>query len=276
MATNDIGAIVRKRVLHRIEGMDAVTVRRDLACPGGDGEPLGLHVYRSSTAGDARLAAVVLVPGYPGPGMRRVLRCGFTDMGSTVSWSELIAASGLAAITYDNRQPTADLAAVLAWLRVNAHACAIDPGRIGLWASSGNVPLALAALMDDGSALRCAAFCYGYMLDLDGATAVADASRQFGFVNAAAGRAVSDLPRDVPLFLARAGRDEMPGLNAGLDRFVAQALAANVPITVVNHAEGPHAFDLFDDSAATRETVALLLAFLRGHLSAPVGEASRR
>ena len=268
--------IVRKRVLHPIEGMEAVDVRRGLACPGGDGEPLVLHLYRSSASAAARLPAVVLVPGYPGKGMRRVLGCGFTEMGSTISWAELIAASGMAAITYDNRQPAADLTAVLAWLRASADTLSIDPGRIGLWASSGNVPVALAALMDQGKALRCAAFCYGYMLDLDGSTAVAHASRQFGFVNAAAGRSPSDLPRELPVFLARAGRDEMPGLNEGIDRFVARALAGNLPVTVTNHAEGPHAFDLFDDSAATRETVELVLAFLRGRLATRSDEPSAR
>src|SRR5262245_20614961 len=141
MTASQVGEIARKRVLHSIEGMDAVDVRRDLACPGGDGEPLALHLYRSSTSPAARLPAVILVPGYPGPGMRRVLGCGFTEMGSTISWAELIAASGMAAITYDNRQPAADLAAVLAWLRANADPLSIDPGRIGLWASSGNVPV---------------------------------------------------------------------------------------------------------------------------------------
>jgi acetyl esterase/lipase len=274
MATSQAAEIVRKRVLHRIDEMDAVDVRRDLACPGADGEPLDVHLYRSSTAADARLPAVVLVPGYPGPGMRKVLGCGFTEIGSTVSWAELIAASGMAAIAYDNRQPAADLRAVLAWLRTSARTLSIDPGRIGLWASSGNVPVALAALMDDGMALRCAAFLYGYMLDLDGSTGVADASHRFGFVNASADRAVRDLARGVPLFIARAGRDEMPGLNDGIDRFVARALAANLSLTLTNHADGPHAFDLFDDSAATRHAVDLALAFLRGRLSARSGDPS--
>ena len=57
MTSSHAGEISRKRVLLRIEGVDVVDVRRDLACPGGDGEPLGLHLYRSSTAAAARLGS---------------------------------------------------------------------------------------------------------------------------------------------------------------------------------------------------------------------------
>ena len=52
---------------------------------------------------------------------------------------------------------------------------------------------------------------------------------------------------DVPLFVARAGRDEMPRLNETLDAFLTKAVARNLPITFANHPTGPHAFDLFDD-----------------------------
>ena len=53
----------------------------------------------------------------------------------------------------------------------------------------------------------------------------------------------SDLPPDVPLFIARGGCDEVPQVNETLDRFITHALAANLPLTVANHATGPHAFD---------------------------------
>jgi hypothetical protein len=71
----------------------------------------------------------------------------------------------------------------------------------------------------------------------------------------------------VPLFIARAGRDESPRLNEKLDRFVGDALARNLPITLVNHPEGPHAFDLFHDSAMTRAVIRQVLAFLQTSLS---------
>jgi hypothetical protein len=58
----------------------------------------------------------------------------------------------------------------------------------------------------------------------------------------------------------------MPGLNDALDRLVSKMLTWNTPVTLVNHASGPHAFDLFDDSDISREIIRQTLAFLRFHL----------
>jgi len=108
---------------------------------------------------------------------------------------------------------------------------------------------------------------YGLMLDLDGSTNVAEAAKQFRFVNPCAGKSVDDLPKDVPMFIVRAGQDN-PGLNEALDRFMAKSLDRNLPITFVNYPAAPHAFDLLLDSESSREIVRQTLAFLRFHLSA--------
>ena len=79
------------------------------------------------------------------------------------------------------------------------------------------------------------------------------------------GRSLSEIG-DIPLLIARAGRDEMPGLNACLDRFVSAALRANRDLTLVNHASGPHAFDVAEDSDASRRTVRAILGYLQSML----------
>jgi hypothetical protein len=61
----------------------------------------------------------------------------------------------------------------------------------------------------------------------------------------------------------------MPGLNEKLDRFVSEALAHNLPVTLVNHPSGPHSFDLLDDGETSREIVRRILAFMRFHLLGP-------
>ena len=58
----------------------------------------------------------------------------------------------------------------------------------------------------------------------------------------------------------------MPHLNETLDLFLVRALGCNLPITFANHTEAPHAFDLFHDSAETREIIRQILAFMRFHL----------
>lgn len=252
--------LLTRRVHYNLPGMDAVEVRRDVAytTPANAESTMDVYSPPDRTASE-RTPAVVLVPGFPGAVKR---------IGSFVSWAELMAASGLVAITCATKDPVADTEAVLVYVREHAAPLGVDPGRIGLWACSGHVPNALSLLAHpERGYLKCAALCYGYMLDLDGSTAVADASRQYGFANPCSNRTFEDLPRDTPLFLARAGRDESPGLNAALDAFLAAALRDNRPVTFVNHATGPHAFDVMDDSPATRDVVRQVLAFLKSQLS---------
>ena len=76
---------------------------------------------------------------------------------------------------------------------------------------------------------------------------------------------MDDLPKDLPLFIVRASQEQFPHLNDMLDRFVAKALNRNLPVTLVNH-QGPHAFELLQDSDDSRETIKQMLAFLRFHL----------
>ncbi len=182
--------------------------------------------------------------------------------------AQLIALSGMMAVAYTNREPVTDLQVLLEHIRKHAVSLRIDVSRFGVVAVSGNVPTALTTIMQDATRTpACAVLGYGCLLDLDGATDVAAASRQFGFTNPTAGRSLADLRRDVPLFIWRAGRDQFPAMNASIDRFMAHALSANVPVTLVNHAEGPHAFDLFDDSRTSRGIVRQTLRFLREHLT---------
>jgi acetyl esterase/lipase len=259
--------IATKPVVCQIPGMDAVSIQRDLRYQATDAVPLTMDLYRppdSKAAG--RLPAVVFVTGYPDPGAQKIFGCKLKEMECYISWAKLVAASGLSAITYLNHDPARDLDALFRHLRENAEALAIDERRMGVWSCSGNVPLALDVLMRDEH-LKCAALCYGVMLDLDGSTSVAESARKFGFANPATGKSVRDLPPELPLFIARAGRDE-PGLNETLDRFIAHALAANLPITLANHSTGPHAFDVLDDSETSREIIRQILAFLRRYLLA--------
>jgi hypothetical protein len=191
-------------------------------------------------------------------------------MASSISWGRLIAASGMVAVTYTNTSPAADLQALLDHLQRNGLALGIEGNAVGLWASSGNAPMALSRLMKDARPrIACAAFCYGYLLDLDGATHVAQMAKMYGLANQCEGKSVEDLADDVPIFIARAGKDQFAGLNETLGRFVARALTRNLPVTVANHPSGPHAFDLFDDSETSRVIVRQVLGFLKENLTRP-------
>jgi hypothetical protein len=255
--------IAEQAAIYRIPGMDDVIIRHDIEYANG----LTMDLYYPPDAkSGVQLPGIVFVTGSPDAGFQVRLGCRQKEMASYVSWSRLVAASGLVAITYTNRDPAPDPHALLTFLRQNAVSLGIDGDRIGVWSCSGNVPNALSLLMSEN--LRCAVLCYGYMLDLDGSTGVADAQKQWGFANPAAGKSVDDLPRDLPLLVVRAGKDEFAGLNGAIDRFVAHALARNLPVSLINHPTGPHSFDLFDDSETSRWVIREILAFLRGVLAA--------
>lgn len=269
--------IFTRRVCLQLDGMDAVRVRRDI--PYGPPDPrLVMDVYYPSdepdegstvakATADKRRPAVIIVAGYPGTMEPRPTPLTFKEIGWTVSMCQLIARSGMVAIAYTTTDPIADLQAVFEHVHARAVSLKIDPDKVGVVASSGNVPTALTTIMQDARRTpACAVFGCGCLLDLDGATDVADAARQFGFANPLAGRTVADLRKDVPLLITRAGRDQFPAMNASIDSFIRQGLEENLPITFVNHAEGPHGFDLVDESRTSRDILRMTLRFLQQHL----------
>ena len=258
----------KKGLVYTMPGADAVTVRQDIQFTAADGGALPLDLYLPpGETGERRLPATIIAVGYSDARTPKVFPCTFKEMEVVVSWARLMAASGIAAVTYSNREPAGDLRAVVGHLRQHGAALGIDENSIGVWAASGNVPNALSLLMKDtGYSLKCAVLCTGFMLDLDGATAVAETAAKYQFVNPGAGRTVDDVAGDVPLFIARAGQDQFQGLNDSIDRFVAKGLAANLPLTVVNYPQAPHAFDMYLDSDETRAIIEQILAFMRFHL----------
>jgi hypothetical protein len=263
--------ITKKKVVYQMPGADAVTIRRDIEYQVTDVGALTMDIYYPpDSKSEARIPAVVFVSGYPDPGFQKMLGCKLKEMQSYVCWGQLTAASGLAAITYSTgKEPAADIHALLQYVRRNAAVLGIDENRIGLWACSGNVPNALSVLMQEAlDYLKCAVLCYGLMLDLEGAAHVAEAAKQWGFANPCEGKSVADLPQDKPLFIVRAGRDEMPHLNETMDRFLCHALSYNLPVTFVNHPTAPHAFDVMDGSETSREIIRQILAFMQFHLLA--------
>jgi len=262
--------ISKKVAVYRIPGMDGVKVRRDVPYLKGNAGALTMDIYYPpDMKSGARIPAVIIVAGYPDTGFEARVGCKFKEVGSSISWGQLMAASGVAAITYTNREPSADLHTLLQYVRQHAAQLGFDENRIGLWAASGNVPLALSVLMQKrNDYLKCAVLCYGIMLDMDGSTVVAEAAQTWSFVNPCAGKSVADLPPSLPLFIARAGQDEVPHLNKTIDSFLTKALTYNLPITLTNHPEAPHAFDLFQDSETTRQIIRQILAFMQFHLLA--------
>ncbi len=252
--------IAMKSVVYRIPGMDRTRVR-----PGVEYAPgLTMDLYYPPNQ-QTPLPAVIYVLGYRDVGFQTPFGCQFRETQMCISWSQLFAASAMIGITYETRDPVNDIETLLCYLRSHAVELNLDATRIGIYSSSGNVPVALSVALT--SNIQCAVLCYGFMFDLDGSTAVSGAASQFHFANPSAGRTVDDLPRDTSLLLVRAGHEQFAGLNQSIDNFISHALRLNLPVALINHSTGPHAFDLFDDSAASRNVIRAILAFFQSCLS---------
>jgi acetyl esterase/lipase len=76
-----------------------------------------------------------------------------------------------------------------------------------------------------------------------------------------------DASKIPPMFIARAGRDEVPTMDDSIDRFVSEALAKNVALTLMNHPQGVHGFDNQNDDDRSREIIRSAIAFMHTHLS---------
>jgi dienelactone hydrolase len=252
-----IREIAKKKVVVKIPGMESLPVRRNLAYR--DDLLMDIYYPGPDVGGGGQPPVVVIALGYPDP------QSAIRTFGPVTSWAQLIAASGMAAVVYGSTRPAEDVHAALDYVRRNALSLDLNVQRVALFSASGNVPVALSALMTDRG-ITCAALVCGYTMDIDGSTVVADMAAQAGFVNACAGRTANDLPENVPMLFVRAGRDQFPGLNAALDQVVARAVARNLPLTLINHPGGVHGFDCYEDSSTSRGVVRQILAFLALHL----------
>jgi dienelactone hydrolase len=231
--------------------------------------------------GSDRLHADLYLPRAPAPVVRSPLVIfihGAVPRGvepkewaSYVSWGQLIASSGMAAITFnhsllwsDGYDPDGLLAGatdtgdLIAFVRDNSDSLNLDPDRIGLVAFSAGGPLLAAPLADSHAYLRCVVGFYSYL----GEPLPADSHDAGRFSPSSA------LRRDTsatPVFVAKAGLDQ-PEINDSIDDFVDTARSLRREVSLVFHPSGQHGFDIMDDDATSRAIIRQSVEFMKSHL----------
>jgi tetratricopeptide (TPR) repeat protein len=235
-------------VVLTLPGMEKAEVRRDVVYKAEGDLKLKLDLYLPpGTPASARLPVVIFVNGVGDPPAGAPVPP-LKEWGQYTSWPRLVAASGMAAVTYQSRGEEADADSddLLDYVRRNAAALRVDENRLSLWSCSANVRVGLSATMQPGrNYIRSAVFYYGLM-------------------------SLPAVRPEVPIFVARAGYDN-PQLNQTLDAYVRRALDAEAQVTLVNYADGQHAFDVRDDTERSREIVRQTLDFIKFHFT-PGGE----
>jgi len=180
-----------------------------------------------------------------------------------LGWAKLAAAAGIVAIipevraeegtgnaTTPTRVANGELSSVVEHLVGHAAEYGIDRDRIAVMGASGGVWAALPAVQDPRlTAIKAAVMYYG------------------------AGK-VDAFRLDLPVLFVRAGLDSR-ATNADVDRLIAQALAENAPVSLLNNNTAHHGFEARNDDGATRETIAQTIDFIK-HATAPAFQQTLR
>jgi acetyl esterase/lipase len=249
--------------------MEEAKVRREIAYAERGGDSLKLDLYQPAAEGTgAGFPVVILVHGDAPPDAVRNAK----DWGLLTSYGKLIAASGMAAVTFNHRSSEEgvriydaerDVADLIRYVRAHAADLGVDPGRVAVWTFSSSASYGMSAAMsDDPSWLRCLVAYYGAM-DLPALRkrfprrVLDDTLRAFSpreLLRSHPGR----LP---PILVTRADLDA-PDLKEGVDRFVEDARARGVDVTLLTHPNGRPSFDLLDDDPKSAAIVRETLAFV--------------
>jgi len=265
---------VARPVVYRLPDMDRVRVISNLKYSEVDNPYLLMDVYLPPVLElHERRPVVAFIHGGAGPEHRP------KDWGMFQSWGRLVAAAGMVAVMFTHRfspppklllvEAASDLTAALQYLRSNAESFQADGDCVAVCAWSSGGELLTPLIRERPVFVRCLVAFYA-LLDVQQYAPPGDAGA-LRYLKAFS--AIASLPEDastlMPMLVVRAGRDDIPTLNDALDRFVARALAANAPITVMNHPTGGHGFDSFDnkgDEERSKQLVRSSIEFMRTHL----------
>ena len=267
----DVRALIEQPVVYRLPTMDQVTVLKNIRYKTVDGLDLQLDVYYPPSASPASPSPVVLL--IPGPAPQDLMRH-IKDSAVFVSWAQLMACSGMAAVTCWHRAPigehpqaATDVDALISYVHTHAEALNIDGHRMGVFAFSGAPPYALRTVLRDSPQFILAVAAYYGVMDLQQSRAVFPPQisdeylQEFSPVHYL-GLNPAQLP---PILIVRAGRDK-PWLNRSIDNFVATALDNSVTLELMTHPNGHHGFDTADDDERSRHIIRRTLKFFSEQL----------
>lgn len=267
--------IVNMPVVYSVPAMDKVRIKKDVTYKSEANLELKMDVYTPPhlKKGDKRPAVFFIHGG-------TALENRPKDWGVFASWGKLIGASDLIGVVFTHRMgfpkpefalAESDLNDAIDYVRKNADSLNVDADRIALVSFSAGGPLLSVPMRESRFFVRGLVAFYSF-LDIRQSEIhernVGDPEilKKYSPISYLAPNAAR-LP---PIFIARAGLDEIHGLNAAADRFVSEALSKNINVELMNHPTGVHGFDNQTDDNRSREIIRRVLMFLRENLENPV------
>src|SRR5713101_790586 len=256
-------------IVYKVPGMDKVKVVQNLKYTKTDDPNILMDVYLPPDAARReKRPAVIFIHGG--------VKTEYTpkDWGVYTTWGRLVAASGFVGVTFTHRldypnksleNAAQDVRAAIDYVRANADKYNVDKDRIGLIAYSAGGPMLSLAMRGETPFVRCLVSFYAFM-DIQqsdyGKTETTETLKAFSPIT----YLQKDASKIPPLFIARAGRDEVATMDDSIDHFVKEALARNIAFNLANHPQGVHGFDNQNDDERSREIIRSALAFMQIHL----------
>ena len=274
----DISELARRVMMplvYKVDGTDKVKVFKNLKYTKSDDANVLMDVYQPpNLAKTEKRPAVIFIHGGAKPEYAP------KDWGIFTSWGRLIAASGLVGVTFTHRLEYSnksleigeqDVRAAIDYVRANAGKYNVDGDRLCLIAFSAGGPMLTTAMRGDTPFVKCVVGFYSfwdvrqsnYKQKEDSA-----ALNKYSAITYLEGEA-KNLP---PIFIARAGRDEIPTMNDSIDRFIKEAISKNIALNFANHPNGVHGFDNQTNDERSREIVREAVEFMKIHLENKTAE----
>jgi len=256
-------------VVLKVPGTDQVKVVQNLKYTHSDDPNVLMDIYLppNLSKGEKRPAVIFIHGG---------ARTEYTpkDWGVFTSWGRLIAASGFVGVTFTHRlqypnksleNGAADVLEAINYVRANAEQYNVDKERICLIAYSAGGPMLTLAMRGNTPFVRCLVAFYAFM-DIQQSdfrkTETTDNLRAFSPIT----YLQNDASKIPPLFLARAGHDEVPTMLDSIDRFIKDALIKSIALNFANHPTGVHGFDNQNDDERSREIIREAIVYIKLHL----------
>jgi acetyl esterase/lipase len=261
---------VPNAIVYYIDGMEKAQVKEDITykiLPNGESLKLDVYLPQEAVKGQ-KYPAVIFVHG------RARNPVNLKSRGQYVSWGQLIAKSGMAAITfnyrltnYENTQESyQDIKDLIAYVRKNADSLQIDKDRLAIITFSASGVAGLYMPLKERPPFIKAMVSYYNWLDLEDMRAYNEPA-VFEKLNEFA--PVTHLQREpekiAPMLIVKAGKDSEQ-INKTIDNFVKTAQEKKAKIELLVHPEGDHGFDFENDDDTSREIIKRTVAFLAKHL----------
>lgn len=167
------------------------------------------------------------------------------------------------------KQGSQDVEDLIGFVRAHSDEWGLDRDRICLVAYSAGGPMLSMAMRDAPPYIRCLVAFYAF-LDIQ------QSALHRKFLSEQQLKEFSPITyldhgaaKLAPMFVARAGSDQIPDLEPGLDRFVTEAVHLNIALEFMNHPLGVHGFDNQNDDARSREIILAAIEFIKTHLAEP-------